>query len=59
MAPDWSLKETYNETIAIAQEHSGAYSVGVDYAYTMVEKADKRSSYMGETLSPDPASLLK
>jgi nicotinamidase-related amidase len=36
---DWAKKETYDGTIAIAKEHSGAYGMGVEYAYTMVHKA--------------------
>ena len=48
---DWSRKETYDQTIAIVQEHSGAYGMGVDYAYTMVHKADERVSH-GERLAP-------
>ena len=52
---DWARKDTYDETIAIVQEHSGAYGMGVDYAYTMVHKAPKRGSYRGETLPPEPA----
>lgn len=42
---DWARKETYNEVIALVQEHSGAYGMGVDYAYTMVHKQPQR----GET----------
>ena len=52
---DWARKETYDETIAIVQEHSGAYGMGVDYAYTMVHKAPKRGSHRGETKPPEPA----
>ncbi len=52
---DWARKETYDETIAIVQEHSGAYGMGVDYAYTMVHKAPKRGNHHGETLPPEPA----
>ena len=51
---DWSRKETYDQTIAIVQEHSGAYGMGVDYAYTMVHKADERVSH-GKRLAPVPA----
>lgn len=40
---DWARKETYDAVIAIVQEHSGAYGMGVDYAYTMVHKAPPRS----------------
>ena len=29
---DWARKDTYDATIAIVQEHSGAYGMGVDYA---------------------------
>ena len=51
---DWSRKETYDQTIAIVQEHSGAYGMGVDYAYTMVHKGPERVSH-GERLDPAPA----
>jgi nicotinamidase-related amidase len=33
---DWSRKETYDDVLAIVKEHSGAYGMGVEYAYTMV-----------------------
>jgi nicotinamidase-related amidase len=36
---DWSRKETYEATMSIVKEHSGAYGSGVEYAYTMVHKA--------------------
>ena len=52
---DWARKETYDDTIAIVQEHSGAYGMGVDYAYTMVHNAGPRGSFSGETLDPIPA----
>ncbi len=52
---DWAKKETYNETIALVQEHSGAYGMGVDYAYTMVHKAEPRGNFKGETLPPQAA----
>jgi nicotinamidase-related amidase len=35
---DWARKETYDGTLAIVKEHSGAYGIGVEYAYTMVHK---------------------
>ena len=50
---DWSRKETYDATIGIVQEHSGAYGMGVDYAYTMVHKAPARGKFNGETLPPE------
>jgi nicotinamidase-related amidase len=52
---DWAKKDTYNETIALVQEHSGAYGMGVDYAYTMVHKAEPRGNFKGETLPPQAA----
>ena len=39
---DWAHKETYDAVMAIVREHSGAYGMGVDYAYTMVHKAPQR-----------------
>ena len=50
---DWARKETYDATIGIVQEHSGAYGMGVDYAYTMVHKAPARGKFNGETLPPE------
>jgi nicotinamidase-related amidase len=44
---DWARKETYDATIAIVQEHSGAYGMGVDYAYTLVHKQPQRTSSTG------------
>ena len=52
---DWARKETYDQTIAVVQEHSGAYGMGVDYAYTMVHKADQRTQFHGKTLAPKAA----
>jgi len=53
---DWARKETYDQTIAIVQEHSGAYGMGVDYAYTMVHKSNQRGSFKGTMLPPKAAS---
>jgi nicotinamidase-related amidase len=36
---DWARKETYDAVIGVVKEHSGAYGVGVEYAYTMVHGA--------------------
>ncbi|MEW4956709.1 hydrolase, partial [Enterobacter cloacae subsp. cloacae] len=36
---DWASKEIYTAVMDIVREHSGAYGMGVDYAYTMVHKA--------------------
>lgn len=39
---DWARRDTYDAVMDIVREHSGAYGMGVDYAYTMVHKADER-----------------
>jgi len=52
---DWARKDTYDAVIALVQEHSGAYGMGVDYAYTMVHKADERVEH-GPRLAPVPAA---
>src|ERR1700747_1875659 len=49
---DWARKETYDAVMAIVREHSGAYGMGVDYAYTMVHKAAQRTSKIHEILPP-------
>ena len=51
---DWARKETYEAVMGIVQEHSGAYGMGVDYAYTMVHKAPERVQH-GEHIGPNPA----
>jgi nicotinamidase-related amidase len=52
---DWARRDTYDAVIAIAREHSGAYGMGADYAYTMVHKAPQRAKGSHETLAPVPA----
>ncbi|RXF74146.1 hydrolase [Hansschlegelia zhihuaiae] len=52
---DWARRETYEAVMAIVKEHSGAYGMGVDYAYTMVHKAPERVKH-GERLAPVAAS---
>jgi nicotinamidase-related amidase len=49
---DWANKESYNAVMAIVREHSGAYGMGVDYAYTMVHKAPQRGTGAHTTLAP-------
>ena len=49
---DWARKDTYDAVMAIVREHSGAYGMGVDYAYTMVHKAPQRISKVHEVLPP-------
>jgi nicotinamidase-related amidase len=51
---DWARKETYDATMAIVKEHSGAYGMGVDYAYTLVHKAPERVKH-GKRVGPNPA----
>ncbi|MFC3108916.1 hydrolase [Undibacterium arcticum] len=52
---DWARKETYEAVMAIVKEHSGAYGMGVDYAYTMVHKAPQRAAGKHTVLAPVPA----
>ncbi|HFZ4876739.1 TPA: hydrolase [Serratia marcescens] len=40
---DWARKDTYDAVMALVREHSGAYGMGVDYAYTMVHHAPARA----------------
>jgi nicotinamidase-related amidase len=52
---DWARRDTYDEIMAIAKEHSGAYGMGIDYAYTMVHKAAQRTATPHEALPAVPA----
>ncbi|MEQ8824865.1 MAG: hydrolase [Filomicrobium sp.] len=52
---DWARRETYDPVLDIVKEHSGAYGMGVDYAYTMVHKSAERVSH-GVRQDPVPAS---
>jgi nicotinamidase-related amidase len=52
---DWAHKETYDAVIDIVKEYSGAYGMGVDYAYTMVHKAAERVKH-GARIGPNPAA---
>ena len=53
---DWARKETYDATIGLVQEHSGAYGMGVDYAYTMVHKNAERVPH-GPRIDPVAAPI--
>jgi nicotinamidase-related amidase len=55
---DWARRDTYNDVMAIVREHSGAYGMGVDYAYTMVHKAPQRAVGQHEVLAAVPATGL-
>ena len=49
---DWANKDTYDGVMAIVREHSGAYGMGADYAYTMVHKQPQRTSNLHKVLRP-------
>ncbi len=49
---DWARRDTYDPVIDIVREHSGAYGMGVDYAYTMVHKAPQRTATKHEAIAP-------
>jgi nicotinamidase-related amidase len=48
---DWARRDTYDAVMDIVREHSGAYGMGVDYAYTMVHGAAERVTH-GKRLAP-------
>jgi len=52
---DWARRDTYDAVMALVKEHSGAYGMGVDYAYTMVHKAPQRASGTHEIVPAVPA----
>lgn len=52
---DWAHRDTYDAVMNIVREHSGAYGMGADYAYTMVHKAEERVKH-GPRLDPVPAA---
>ena len=54
---DWKNRDTYDAVMKIVTEHSGAYGMGVDYAYTMVHKAQARNQGNNEVLAPVPAPI--
>lgn len=54
---DWAKRGTYDAVMDIVREHSGAYGMGVDYAYTMVHKAPSRSKHTGTRLDAVPAPV--
>ena len=49
---DWAKRDTYDQVMDIVREHSGAYGMGADYAYTMVHKAPQRTVSQHEVLAP-------
>jgi nicotinamidase-related amidase len=52
---DWAHKETYDAVMELVRTHSGAYGMGVDYAYSMVHKAPQRVMNDYEIIAPVPA----
>jgi nicotinamidase-related amidase len=54
---DWARRETYDAVIAIAKEYSGAYGMGIDYAYTMVHNTAERVVH-GKRIGPNPARSI-
>ncbi|EHP43044.1 isochorismatase hydrolase [Cupriavidus basilensis OR16] len=52
---DWARRDTYDAVMEVVKEHTGAYGMGVDYAYTMVHKAPQRAEGTHEVLPPVPA----
>ncbi|XHO03256.1 hypothetical protein ACEQUB_00114 [Ralstonia syzygii] len=48
---DWARRDTYDAVMQLVKEHSGAYGMGVDYAYTMVHKAPQRTASQHKALA--------
>jgi nicotinamidase-related amidase len=51
---DWARTDTYQATMSIVLEHSGAYGMGADYANTHVHKNPERVKH-GQRIGPAPA----
>jgi nicotinamidase-related amidase len=54
---DWAHRDSYDAVMKIVTEHSGAYGMGVDYAYTMVHKAPARNQGENPVLAPVAAPV--
>ncbi|MEM9010178.1 MAG: hydrolase [Pseudomonadota bacterium] len=54
---DWAKRDTYDAVMEIVKEHSGAYGMGVDYAYTMVNSVAERVTH-GVTIPPAAAAKV-
>ena len=52
---DWARRDTYDAVMEVVRAHSGAYGMGVDYAYTMVQKAPQRAAGQHEIVPAVPA----
>ncbi len=55
---DWAHRDSYDAVMEIVKEHSGAYGMGVDYAYTMVHKAPQRTQTAHDAIAPVPATVI-
>jgi nicotinamidase-related amidase len=53
---DWARRNTYDAVMEVVRAHSGAYGMGVDYAYTMVHKAPQRAVGQHEIVPAVPAT---
>ena len=51
---DWAPRAAYDAVMKIVTEHAGAYGMGVDYAYTMVNNAQARNHGDNPVLTPVP-----
>ncbi|MEO1492336.1 MAG: hydrolase [Pseudomonadota bacterium] len=54
---DWARRDSYDAVMDLVKEHSGAYGMGVDYAYTMVHKAPERVEH-GPRIDPVAAPAI-
>ncbi|QDF98063.1 hydrolase [Azoarcus sp. DD4] len=52
---DWAHRDSYDAVMKLVKEHSGAYGMGVDYAYTMVHKAEQRTTTPHKAIPAVPA----
>ncbi|MFJ3462923.1 hydrolase [Achromobacter spanius] len=55
---DWARRDSYDAVMEIVKEHSGAYGMGVDYAYTMVHKAAQRTQTGHDAIAPVAAPVI-
>jgi len=55
---DWARRDSYDAVMEIVKEHSGAYGMGVDYAYTMVHKAAQRTQTAHDAIAPVAAPVV-
>ena len=52
---DCAHRAAYDAVMKMVTEHAGAHGMGVDYAYTMVNKAQARNRGDNPVLTPVPA----